>query len=115
MGHADKAQQLLQQSLDLAEQTRKPGLIAAAYNDLGNLLMHNNSHREALQLYTKSADIAQAAGLSLLEMKVSTNAAAAEIEVERYDPARSSIKHAKMLSEKLDSSHDNAMQLLRLG
>jgi CHAT domain-containing protein len=114
-GHVDKAQQQLKQSLDLAEQIRKPGLIAAAYNDLGNLLMHNNLHREALLHYKKSVDIAQTADLSLLVMKVSTNVVAAEIEVEQYEQARNNIKHAKILSEKLDNSHDNTMQLLRLG
>jgi CHAT domain-containing protein len=114
-GHIDKAQQLLQQALDLAEKTGRPGLIAAAYNDLGNLLMHKNSHREALSLYTISADAAQAADLFLLAMKARANVAAAAIEVELYDQARNNIKHARKLGAKLDDSHEKTMQLLRLG
>lgn len=114
-GRIEAAQTQLQNTLQLAEQTGDHGGLAATYNDLGNLRTRQRAYSDALDLFSKSAASAQAAGNQLLAAKALSNAAAAALENGRYKQARILIEDAQQAVHKPHNSHDKAFALLRLG
>jgi CHAT domain-containing protein len=114
-GRIDEAQTRLDDALDLAEQYNNQALLAAIFNDLGNLKTRQRAYPEALDFFSKGAASARSAGNHLLAAKALSNAAAAALESGQYKQARSLIERARQDAGKTDDSHDKAFALLRLG
>ncbi|MGB5605995.1 MAG: tetratricopeptide repeat protein, partial [Gammaproteobacteria bacterium] len=114
-GHIEEARIQLEGALKLAKQAGNPAVLAAAYNDLANLRMHENDYEEALELYTKSSASIQGEGNELQAARADSNAAAAALEIEKYQQARTLIQGAREQLQRLDDTHDKTFLLLRLG
>ncbi|MGB5338461.1 MAG: CHAT domain-containing protein, partial [Gammaproteobacteria bacterium] len=114
-GHIEEARKQLEGALKLAKQAGNPAVLAVAYNDLANLRMHENYYEEALELYTMSSASIQGEGNVLQAARADSNAAAAALEIEKYQQARTLIQGALEQLQRLDDTHDKTFLLLRLG
>lgn len=114
-GRITDAQTHLQEALSAAEKLGNAVMIAAAFNDLGNLAMQQRDWRAAAERYGRAADSAQKAGNASLASTAHANAAAALLEMGQRDPAREALRRAAKDSRTLPDSHDKAYLLLRTG
>ena len=114
LGERIKARESLAAGLVLAKQTGDVETEAAILNNIGNLYSAQNQYVDALNLYRKSLEIAEKAGLQVLTARAAANAAAASLALKQFEQTQAASKSALDATRKLADSHDKTYLLIRV-
>jgi CHAT domain-containing protein/Tfp pilus assembly protein PilF len=114
-GSTDVAQKYLTEGLRLARESANLPLSAVILNNLGNLRMSQENHKEALMAYMESESLATADSNHSLAARALTNAAMASIRNGQYMQARALLDRASEQTRTLEPSHDKAFTLINIG
>ncbi len=114
-GSKDEAKQFLEEALSLAQEDRNVGLEVTILNDIGNLLIAQDQHKEARDIYKQSARLAKTIHHPMWAAKALTHAAMASTQLKQYDAAKIFLNEAWKLTQGLRASHDKAYTLLDMG
>ena len=111
----DAASTHLSQAQELTIGSSSPALTAALLNDLGILHALQNRPEEALTAFTDTVQLAQQAGLPLVELHARLNAARTNLQLDQPTNSRIWIDQALEQVTTLPPSREKAIGLMNIG
>jgi CHAT domain-containing protein len=111
IGNLDKSQELLQQSLTIAEQLSAGDAIAAASIGLGNTLRSQQKLSEASNLYKRAAEVAQSESIAV---QAQLNQLSASIDQNRLEIAQTLVSEIQSKLEELPWTQTTAYASINL-
>src|SRR5262249_6949284 len=115
LGPPETAEQYLRNALGIARELQEPALVAAALNDLGNLLTTRQQYAAALSAYRECIGLAAGSHLDLLQARARINAAAALRAAGHPREALAMLDQSLGGLRTLAPSHDVAFSLVGAG
>jgi len=111
----DAASTHLTQAHELSRQVSSPALTAPLLNDLGILHALQNRPEEALTAFTETVQLAQQAGLPLVELHARLNAARTNLQLNQPENSRLWIDQALEQVTALPASREKSIGLMNIG
>lgn len=111
----DRAEELLRESIELAEPDRNFTGAATAYNSLGTLYLKFRDNEQAAKAYNKSLALLEATGENLKRAQVLNNLGLVYNAQDKYDKSRHYFEQSIKITERVGDTLNLAKSLLNLG
>ena len=115
IGDAEEALALADDSIADAEDTKKPSILARAFNSQGNALAISAYYSEAMEAYKKSISFANQAGDFALSTRAAINNLNATLHAETLDKSMPVLQNTWQQLQTLPDNRDKATNFIAMG